>query len=334
MESDRRLRWIVLILIVLLVPLAYWLWRPGRGVPSIPTEPPGPPVKEAVAPHPSVVHVTMDAEGGFAYVKLPGANEIDIAFLKSTSVAGCSVHQMGVMLHVDNAQLVEPASQPVDGFDLAGAALTFGDFGTTTAPAINAQRGPRPAPPGRPANPMDDAQWSDLRFVASISEGYPLHLKANWLDEVDGRFRLSRGTLVGLHPTDIIAQRGVWEFKATSGSPAAFKQAMTDATRYTVDVPGAQVIITLEGAKSKLQRIVLKPNANLDVKLKLVGVHDDAPTTIPLGTELTHYCAYYELLEPHQDPKDQLRPHYAGDPTKAGPGQGSPGGLCPGDYVP
>jgi hypothetical protein len=283
----------------------------------------------------STTHLTMDSEGGFAYVKVPAADEIDIAFLKDTHVTDCEVDQLGVKLMVAKGTLIEPNTQPIDGFDLGGATITFGDFGSTTAPLV-ANRGPVPPPsPGQPADPTDEAQWTDLKWVASVKDHYQAALSSTWMNKIDGRVRVTRGTLIGLHPSDLVAQKGVWEFKGGQNAPAPFIQAMTDATRYTVDVSGEQVVVRLDQARSNLSQIVVRADANHQVVLKMVGVHANTPSAIPPGTPIHHYCAFYQLIDPVPASTAWLIPYWKGDPKlPSNKGQGSPGGLCPGDYFP
>ena len=325
MGSDRRWWWLALIVLIIGIPLyIYWKRPPQPGTPQ-----PGPGVGSSVTP----TQLTMDTEGGFAYVHLPATKTLNIAYLKSTNVADCVVKQLGVRLSVAGGTLIEPATMPFEGFDVAGATITFPALSASAEPLV-VNRGPRPAAPGLPANPGVDADWADLKWVASLHDAHSAHLKSTWQDEIDGRVEIQHGRLVGAHPSDAVAQKGVWEFKGGAGAPAPFKQAMTDVTRYTVSVPADRVVIKLEHATSGLAQIVVKADASHAVKLKLIGVHEDAPATIPIGTQIHHYCAFYQLLDTPVASSARLLPHWAGDPTVAtGVGQGSPGGLCPGDFI-
>src|SRR3954465_6890513 len=112
-------------------------------------------------PPPKVsTNLWLDSEGGFAYVYTPGSNKsMEIAWLKDSEFEGCSVHQMGVNLTVDQGTVVEPAGTlPGAQFDLSGAVVTFGDFGASTSP-LTVQRGARPTPPGAPDHPGNDSSW-------------------------------------------------------------------------------------------------------------------------------------------------------------------------------
>jgi len=289
--------------------------------------------------------LTLDAEGGFAYVKPPaaGGGEVDIAFLKdvhATDAAGehtCDVHQLGVRLFIASGVLVQPATQPLAGWDVANTTITFTPLDAKTSGPLIAFRGQPPPSPNQPADVNNDVSWQDLVWVASVDNSYSANkLSSTWLDKVSGRVQLTRGVLLAHHPTDPLVQKGTWELKNARGNPPSFTQAMTDATEYTVDVPGDTVTITLANASGQTpSSIVVKADSvHHEVKLKLVGVHDDPPSTIPVDAPLTHYCAFFQLLDPVPDATAWLMPHWKGDAlTPGGMGQASPGGVCPGDAM-
>jgi len=286
---------------------------------------------------PLKTHVTMNLEGGFAYVKVPSVNEVDVSFLKDTHVMEgttdvCTVHQLGVKLKVTGGTLIQPASEPANGFDVASSIVTIDN---ATSPPLNANRGS----PAGSSPPASDAEWADLKFVASVKDRYGsgTTLRTDWLSQVSGRLKLTRGTLKGVHPTDVFMKKGVWEFKGGAGAPAPFTQAMTNATEYTVDVSGDQVALTLTDAGGSTSQIIVRADASHAVTLLVEGVHDDSSGQIPVDAPIKDFCAFYQLLNPVPPSTAWLIPYWKGDPTVTDPtkkGNATPGGACPGDWNP
>src|SRR5262249_6745869 len=151
--------------------------------------------------------------------------------------------------------LIQPTAQPPGGFDFTTSTIAIGDFGSTTG-TLTADRSSSPLPSPQPAT---DSDWTDLRFVASVKDRYQsTKLRSNWLEKVSGRLKLTRGVLKAVHPTDVYMKKGVWEFRGGADAPMPFYQAMTNATEYTVDVPGDQIVLTLTNAASSASQIIVK----------------------------------------------------------------------------
>jgi hypothetical protein len=343
----RRLTWLLALLVVLIVVLV-WYCRP---------KPPG-----------VVTALELESYGGFAYIQPPGANELSISFLKDYKkdepdpanptgppVTVCEVDQLGVDLLVISGAIASvskgPNLAPIPAnrtFDLAGAVVTFPDL-SKSSQALVVNRGDRPTGPFGPADPNNESHWLDLKWVPGTSyaasarsapPNYPAStLNPNWPSLIDGRVVLTRGTITAAHPSDVAIKDSIFEFRSKSGARNPFKQAVTDTTQFKADVPSDQIVINLTGAASGITQIVVKPSKpGRPVRLKLKGrhVHQTKPE-LPLDAGIDHFCAFYQLLQPVPDFKDQLIPHRVAGPTIASAGfsgQPSPGPFCPGDWYP
>lgn len=313
-------RWWWLIALLILVALWYAFCR-GRG------------------PVQGTTRLEIESHGGFAYIPDRPNHRLEIVYLADLKVDGCEVDQLGTELQVVDGNIVEVLGGPTPAdkkFSLNGAVVTFPDLEASNL-SLAAVRGNRPN--GGPANPGDPIEWEDLKWIAGIGPDFPTSSRnPNWRDlpVVDGRLVLKGGRITATPPTDLVAQAGVFEFKIAGSSK--FTQAMTDRTNYTVAVPSSRVVMQLTGADSGITRIAVEPRPGRPVQLKLIGLHTgNTGATLPLGSPISHYCAFYQLLDPIPQSTDWLIPHFAGNP-KLPPanaaGQPSPGPYCPGQWGP
>jgi hypothetical protein len=316
-------RALLLAAIVVLIALVVWYCRP-----------PGP-----------TIALELESYGGFAYIHSPAENKLEIAYLKDSGPECAEpVDQLGTDLMVVSGSIVDPPAWPGKLFEVTGAVVSFPDLEAGTAD-LKVDRGPRPV--GAPANPGDPTQWYDTKWVAGISSGspesdYPSHsLNPNWRSLVDGRVVLTRGKIQASHPSDYVMQHTTFEFRtppsATGVVEKRFTQSITDSTLFTSDVPGDEVVISLSGqGPDTPNTIVVKPTApNRPVRLKLIGRHvHNMPASLPVGTPISHFCAFYALMQPVPTPAEQLIPHVAQVAAVSGDrlGQPSPGSSCPGDW--
>jgi len=282
-----------------------------------------------------VTRLVMNVTGGFKYAYSEAGHQLEIAFLKDTpgdpNKGECYVHQLGVELTVKEGDIIVPAAPPADKkFDPAGAVITFD--GATTAKPLNVARGTRPQAPFQPLSRNTDADWMDLSWVPSIQFFMPEStLAENWRSKADGRVVLTQGTLLGAKPSDDAAVNGVWDFTRKSDG-AKFRQAATDRTVYTTEIPGDRIVINLANAKSGITRIEIKPTStSRPVNLLLVGRHMEAAAQLHVGETITHFCAFYELLSKVPPMNERFLPVFAGDPSKPLQGQPTPGAYCPGE---
>jgi hypothetical protein len=322
------LKWLLVVVLLAIAVLAWWL----SGNPPTPTST-------------QTVALEMEILGGFAYINEPTQGRFNIAFLKDTGTPGaggaqCVVDQQGHDLRVVSGDIIEPAQPPANRtFDLAGATVTFP--GTdTSAQTLQVYRGARPN--GLPQFPEQDTEWEDMKWIPAISAVEqswepPSKLDPNWPNIVDGRVVLTRGVVQAAHPSDFVLRRTTFEFKASStasDSSKNFTHALTDRVMWNVDVPGTEVVIEFQNAASGVSRIVVRPRgANRKVRLKLLGRHGQGvPPVLSEGTELTHFCAFYDLFTPKPAFDNQIRPYVKQlpPPGPGGSGSPSPGALCPG----
>lgn len=277
----------------------------------------------------SATRLEIEVFGGFAYVPSSTDNQLEIGFLKSTTVPNCTVSQLGVDLFVSEGSIVAPATPPPSNrFDVSNAVVTFPGLDDVKGGSKPA-RGKRP--PDRPGNPNDPAQWTDLKWIPDVNMELPSpsSLNPNWRTMVDGRAVLKGGTLRGLPPSLGGVRNRVFEFRNAKATQK-FTQAVTDMTRYDVTVPSDQVIIRLQ-TSTETREIIVKPtNANRPVKLRFQGRHDSS-SDIADHQPIHHFCAFYQLLQPIPDPEYWLLPHLVPVQPGAGPGSPSPGRFCPGD---
>ena len=162
-------RWWWVLLLVILVGLLAWCrpWRQG-----------GQTSEESSGTDPKAqTNLEIEMYGGFAYVRPPEDNTLEVAYLRSweeqpaAGVAAapgdlCKVEQMGVDLMVYSGTIVEPAVPPdTKTFQVAGTVVTFPALASSGKPLI-AKRSARPtAPPFGPDDHKDPAQWHDLKWV-------------------------------------------------------------------------------------------------------------------------------------------------------------------------
>ncbi len=244
-------RWWWVLLLVILVGLLAWCrpWRQG-----------GQTSEESSGTDPKAqTNLEIEMYGGFAYVRPPEDNTLEVAYLRSweeqpaAGVAAapgdlCKVEQMGVDLMVYSGTIVEPAVPPdTKTFQVAGTVVTFPALASSGKPLI-AKRSARPtAPPFGPDDHKDPAQWHDLKWVPKINAEHGNSLNPDWRNIVDGRMVVRGGTFTALHPSDVVAEASIFEFKSKSGPPA-FKQAVTDRTMYKADVAAEQIVIDFSKA--------------------------------------------------------------------------------------
>jgi hypothetical protein len=317
---------------------------------------------QASQPSPQVM-LEVEMFGGFAYINEGG--KLHVAYLKDVpdpkggnsttsipqaigpTVGGCHVKQLGTDLKLLSGEIVSPLPPDPDRmWDLKSAIVTFPGLASSTE-ILDAPGGPRPV--DGPASPDVDDEWErDLRWLPRISSGqkgadYPNHRRiANWRGKVDGFVEIPRGVVRASHPSNHDLRWTLFEFKPRNptwhpGHP--FVHALTDRVTWRVAVPGNEVVIALQGATSAPPQIVVRPARGNRVQLKLIGRHaHGTPASLDIGTELDHFCAFYELLERQSVPRtpppfrDRLTPFVKSQlfPLSSGPGQPSPGALCPG----
>ena len=317
MNFVKQFWWLLLLLVIV---LAWWAYA-----------------RRDAGPASRAVQTALDVEidGGFAYVHTQAENRLEIAFLADTNVPGCKIDQLGTDLMVISGNIIEPASPPPGAtFDLDNAVITFPDLESSNQPLAATRPSGRPNP-NRPANPANAVEWEPLHWVARITDQYPASsLNPQWRGMVDGRMVLRGGTLIGMQPSDVIVNSGIFDFRNAAGS--VYQQAITDKTRYTVEVPNDRVVILLAGAKSQVTRIVVTPrNPGEPVQLKVMGRHaQQTPASLPIGSPVDDFCSFYQLLQPVPPQTEWLMPFYLGDPGKPGQGQGNPGPFCPPTFYP
>jgi hypothetical protein len=297
--------------------------------------------------------VEMEVYGGFAYV--PSGNTLEIAYMKATDFDGCKVTPIGTELQVkDGTDIVDAQPNPIPGnkkFNLAGAVVTFPDMTDGGAPIVVRPVDRPNIPPVQPANTDNSADWEDLKWVASTGDDFRKTNPLNpaWRDLVDGRVVLTGGKLVGDHPDDPVVQVGVFDFKrgyaAAANTPAVYRQALTDRTKYTVTVPKDQIVLKISGSKAGWTRIVVKPSSpGGTVKLKLSGLHShETPGELGVGDPMLDFCQFYQILKPVPSRDQQLIPYFMGKAALASQApagqlpsrdQPSPGLVCGGDIKP
>jgi hypothetical protein len=278
----------------------------------------------------------LESNGGFAYLQ-PSSNLVEIAYLPKIDnmTTGCHVPESRVRLWVVRGKVVAPSGTPEKReFDLRHTVVRFADLETSSASLVVNRTNPPASPPFGPVPASDPTLWKDLKWLPRVYDRYP-GSSLNPTVPVDGKVVLTRGNLSGLHPSDVVVQDALFDFKKTPTGPVEFTQALTDRTLFTVSIPKAQIVINLTGSTEGVSQIIVAPEApGKAVKLKMIGLHDEmTPPSIPLGAPVTHFCGFYELLQPV--PTAQILPYFAGNPAVTAanrPGQPSPGALCPSDF--
>jgi hypothetical protein len=281
--------------------------------------------------------VELTAHGGFAYINGPNGT-VNIAFLKNVEKPDCTVIQLGVELKVDDGRVIDPPG--VTSFDPVGSVMSFEGANTSGVTLIGTGR---PSSPFRPANPMNDDDWKDLKWTASTRETHTNNpVNPNWPSLVNGYVQLTQGLMQAGKPSDAAAVFGSWTFRSSPTASPAFEQAISDRTRYLVTLSGKQVVVKLTGSSGAVKRIVIEPtDARRTVGLMLIGKHSpQTPATIKVGEPIHHFCAYYELLTNPVAKAEQLLPYFKGAtlPPSSIPGvlpgaaNPSPGAFCPGDW--
>jgi hypothetical protein len=327
-----------------------WYWRGGPGV--------GP-----VAPTTKLV---IEVSGGFAYVAPTGSdNHLEIAYLNDFVLWNdangngtmepneiefddlnnngrrdpgepdmCNVNQIGSELKVTKGTIIshDPSTQPLPAskeFNLDKAVVKFPALETANIPlTIGNLNWPPPA--ANPLNADVEAEWADM-VPALLKHHTTSVIDPNWRTMVNGRVVLPGGLIKAAIPSSPIFKKARFDFKANHSSK--FKAAMTDRTKYTVDVPAGTVEIQLSGAANGFTRLVIQPQGNT-VELTLRGMHDMGSSIPGDGAPLKDFCAFYQLMQPRPDKKEFLVPHYiaAAGGTGGGGGLPSPGFFCPGEW--
>ena len=287
----------------------------------------------------SLVNVTsleIQMRGGFAYVNTPPQNMVEVAYLKSYTLEECNVPQIGTSLDVLRGTIVEPASNPTTNrtFDVGGAVITL-DAPLGTAGPISTRPG-HPVSPDQPADTNLDTDWADLGWVPYVSPDFPTNgLNPNWRTMVDGRLVLTGGRMTGAAPSRVTYRDRKFEFKNGSGG-TSYKQSVTDTAKYNAMMLGDRIVLNLTGARSGITRIAVRPDAaGQPVVLRLDGKHDMSAPPLQDGDPVTHFCAFYQLMQPVPPSSSWYLPYLlsaAGGSGSAGSGgSGSPGYYCPGD---
>jgi hypothetical protein len=283
-------------------------------------------------------NVELTAHGGFAYIEGPSGT-VNIAFLKDVDkpAVNCTVKQLGVELKVDDGRVVDPPG--VTSFDPVGSVMSFEGANTSGVTLIGTGKA---SAPFRPANPMNEDDWKDLKWTANTRHMYPGNpVSPNWPTLVNGYVQLTQGLMQAGKPSDAAAVLGTWTFQKTPADNSSFEQAISDRTRYLVTLRSRQVVIKLTGPSGAVKRIVIEPtDARRTVGLVLIGKHPpQTPAIIRPGEPIAHFCAYYELLTNPVAEADRFIPHFKGAtlPTTSSPGAPagagpSPGAFCPGDW--
>jgi hypothetical protein len=291
--------------------------------------------------------VELTAHGGFAYIDGPNGT-VNIAFLKDVDKPGlCVVKQIGVELKVDDGRVVDPPG--VTSFDPAGSVMSFEGANTSGVTLIGMGT---PGPPYRPANPMNDDDWKDLKWTANTRQLYTSKpgqlgqpdkqanpVNPSWPSLVNGYVQLTQGIMQAGKPSDAAAVLGTWTFRKEPPDASSFEQAISDRARYLVTLKGRQVVVRLTAPSGAVTRIVIEPtDARHTVGLLLIGKHPpQTPAIVHPGDPITHFCAYYELLTNPVAKADRFLPYFKGatlppsSPSVPG-ASASPGAFCPGDW--
>lgn len=299
-----------------------------------------PPTNATATSAEQTITLKMRIFGAFTYVHSNARKDVQIAYLNAVSSGSCAVSKPRVTLRVVKGTITAPSPAPANkSFDLDGAVVTFalglpGGLTQTGPGIVNSH--------DHPGNPDDDAQWIDMKWIPNVFAQYvgnPIHPNWSTLPVVNGRVVLTGGSLSGHKPTDPAATHGMWEFKKPQTPSVAFSQAMTNAVDYDATLHGSVVVINLTRAGNNVIKIDIAPE-NGEVRLALLSEHLDAPATIPVGTSIHHFCAYYQLLTTPPTDAEQLLPYYAGPqstatapPAVTSSNSPIPGPLCPGDYA-
>ena len=351
MDRSLLLRIAGAVVVVTMVMLAaVWYWRGGPGV----------------APATPTTKLVIEISGGFAYVAPTGTdNHLEIAYLNDfvlwkdanknntmdpdeiefDDLNGndrrdpgepdmCNVNQIGTELKVIRGTIIghDPSAQSLPAsreFNLDKAVVKF--------PALEAANIPLtignlnwPPPAANPVNPDAEAEWVDM-VPALLKKHTSSAIDPNWRTMVNGRVVLPGGLIKAAIPSSPIFKKARFDFKANHSFK--FKAAMTDRTKYTVDVPAGTVEIQLSGATNGFTKLVIQPQGNT-VELSLRGMHDLGSAIPGDGAPLKDFCAFYQLMQSRPDKKDFLVPHYIAAPGGTGGAGGvpSPGFFCPGDW--
>ena len=272
------------------------------------------------------------AHGGFAYVYED--QHLEIAYLTSTT-GPCTVTQLGTTLEVAaGGGRITSSNPPADGvFNLQGTVVTFP--GMDPSGSVVALGVGRPNAPFHPAHPDVETNWRDLKWVPYVRPNYPGSINTNWrtLPLIDGRLVLTDGKIVGGGPSDQGATSGMYRFRRTSDT-LTFDQAITDRTKYSVRLPGVQVVVNLTKGGTTTAVTIAPSSSGQPVKLELKGKHSSSASSATIA----HFCAFYELLDPVPPMGERFIPTFidpaTGLPCVTGtPGcQPSPGAFCPGDW--
>jgi hypothetical protein len=223
-------KWILMVVLLIIIVIAvWWVLQPK-----------------------TILEIEMT--GGFAYITpQPSAtdNHVDVAYLNSwkytedidPATAGdeviCDVHQIGTELKIvtgtivgfDPPTFVIPASRE---FDMDKAVVTFSALEAITQNvSLNRSNG-WPPTPTEPANPGNDPDWENLKWVPSLTEYFstqtpPHTLDPNWPSLVNGRMRLRGGVLKAAYPTNSRFRKDRLNFKKNGVSNKIRKQPSDEA---------------------------------------------------------------------------------------------------------
>jgi hypothetical protein len=289
----------------------------------------------------------LTAHGGFAYVYDPQTKMVEVAFMKSVDEDGCKVDQVGVELKIDEGKILEPLGHSPT-FDVSNSVITLEGADNSGVTLIGSGR---PTAPFHPADVTKDEHWQDVKWVPDT--GYPATggarpaLVSDWrTSKVNGRMVLTQGIMQAGKPSDGAALLGTWKFHKESDpggtDSKAFEQSISDRVNYRVTLSGKKVVINLSGGS--VPRIVVKPSEKRGtVGVMLIGKHPpQTPVEFKVGDPITHFCAFYTLLQNPPAADQRLIPHFGGIPSTStvaknivgsgGGGSPTPGAFCPGDW--
>jgi hypothetical protein len=290
---------------------------------------------------PTRTRLEIEISGGFAYIPSRNDRRLHIAYLNDVVVreAGavvCEVDQVGTELMVVRGVIDlydgRDPMPPTRIFNLDEARLLLPRLENAINIPLNTPRNGWKPTPLKAASP---AHWRDLQYVPRITEHGNLknhQIVPAWQKHpnINGFITLRGGTLEGTTPSDPIAERALFEYRASG--EANTQVSSTDKTIYRVEVPDDKVDIVFTQSALGYRRLVIKPNSPSEpVRLRLRGLHSmNSPPKD--GDELKDFCAFHTLLTPEVKSPDYVRIFYKAPPRPPG-GQGmpSPGFFCDGN---
>lgn len=296
---------------------------------------------------PTTTRLEIEFSGGFAYVPTPGLRMLEVAYLNDVELKEdtdkiastpdeivCKVDQVGTQMMVVRGEIVSFSPSSAEEprlLDLDQAVVTFPGLESANLP-LTYNRTPWAPTPLKPVDPGNAAHWTDLQYVPSIKDQHPgTDIMPGWRGVVNGRFVLKGGKLAGTLPSDPTIQGTHFNFKLAGVARGSV--AVTDKTRYTVDVPGNQVEIHFNPDAQNIKSMVIKPNQPGEaVRLRVKGLHAmGTGARLADGEQLSDACAFYQLLQPRPAKAEWLTVHYSAPAASPGGGQPSPGYFCSGE---